>query len=260
VKVVAWWICRLLEVMIKVLRAICLCCCRINNRAVVTVLTSAHSIDIDHMEWERSGDITTTDDIDESMSNTIDSIGNEDNDKISLGGVICAHPNSLYLKTNHVQLGDKTCHIKDYLGGSRWIALIVCSRPLSLCNNLSLTSAVQMQVYSLPPIPCPPHMTLTPHDYQLKAAAQIHFSCEGVHRGMLLGDQMGSGKTLIAILVMWLCREDPGMSLVVAPASLCQQWVDQIDRTFQEVRGSAQAIHLPSHVLMGGDIYSKFDS
>lgn len=52
---------------------------------------------------------------------------------------------------------------------------------------------------------------------------------------MLNGDGMGVGKTLQGILVMWLVKDDPGMSIVVAPANLCPQWVAEIEGAFEEV-------------------------
>jgi SNF2 family DNA or RNA helicase len=46
---------------------------------------------------------------------------------------------------------------------------------------------------------------------------------------------MGMGKTLTSTLAMWLRKDEPGMSLVVAPASVCAQWVDDIHKYFDEV-------------------------
>jgi hypothetical protein len=41
------------------------------------------------------------------------------------------------------------------------------------------------------------HMTLVPHDYQLKGAAQIVWACTtSPARGLLVGDLMGLRKTL----------------------------------------------------------------
>lgn len=79
-------------------------------------------------------------------------------------------------------------------------------------------------------------MTIRPHDYQLKGAAQLHSLCEGDARGGILADSMGLGKTLTAILAMNLVRDVPGMCVVVAPKTLCPQWVTSIERTFTGVR------------------------
>jgi SNF2 family DNA or RNA helicase len=82
----------------------------------------------------------------------------------------------------------------------------------------------------------PEHMSIVPHTYQLKGAAQIDWACRGPFQGIMIGDAMGLGKTLQAILAMWLCRDEPGMSLVVAPASLCSQWIRSIETSWEEVR------------------------
>lgn len=79
-------------------------------------------------------------------------------------------------------------------------------------------------------------MTIVPHSYQLKGAAQAHFSCRGINKGFMLGDAMGVGKTLAAILALYLARDEPGASLVVCPKSLCIQWMETIHAVFAEVR------------------------
>lgn len=78
-------------------------------------------------------------------------------------------------------------------------------------------------------------MPVAPHDYQLKGAAQIEYMCKGPFRGCLVGDPMGLGKTLQAILSMMPIRDDPGLILVVCPASLCKQWVQSIHGAFSDV-------------------------
>lgn len=78
-----------------------------------------------------------------------------------------------------------------------------------------------------------------PHAYQLKAAAQADWLCEGPFQGILIGDGMGLGKTLAATIAMHLCRDEPGMSLVLCPASLCSQWIDTIHKSWSEVRMGA---------------------
>lgn len=47
---------------------------------------------------------------------------------------------------------------------------------------------------------------------------------------------MGLGKTLTTILHLWNIRHQPGESLVLCPASLCDQWVKAIEEAFDEVR------------------------
>ena len=82
---------------------------------------------------------------------------------------------------------------------------------------------------------CPEHMCITPHAHQLKGAAQLDFLCKSPSRGGLLGDPMGLGKTLTTILHLWTLRNEPGMSLLLCPASLCGQWVQAIETFFEKV-------------------------
>lgn len=81
----------------------------------------------------------------------------------------------------------------------------------------------------------PPYMKMTPRDFQLKVAAQGLYCLLGPLKLFLLGDQMGVGKTLAAILMMWALKDEPGMSLVIAPKNICAQWVDTIHNAFEEV-------------------------
>lgn len=93
-------------------------------------------------------------------------------------------------------------------------------------------------LHAVEPMPTPANMCMIPHDYQSKAAAQALWSMNTDLAGFLLGSEMGTGKTLVAILVMWELRNEPGMSIVVAPAGLCQQWVDTIERAWETVSAS----------------------
>ncbi len=88
----------------------------------------------------------------------------------------------------------------------------------------------------------PPHMTNPPHAYQLKGASQADFCCEGPFALFACGDGMGVGKTLLAILAMWLRKDEPGFSLVVTPKTLCRQWVEQIEQAWEEVSGPIPVI------------------
>lgn len=69
-----------------------------------------------------------------------------------------------------------------------------------------------------------------PRDYQL-AAAQL---AALVRRGLLLGDELGTGKTMSAMLVL----ADPNMlpALVCVPTHLPRQWVDELAMTFPTLR------------------------
>ncbi len=91
------------------------------------------------------------------------------------------------------------------------------------------------QLYDTPAIDTPPGMVVQPHEHQLLAAAQGHFLCKSSIRGIILGDTTGLGKTLSAILMMWLAKDDAGFSVVVAPKTLCHQWVKQIKGSFKPV-------------------------
>ena len=74
-----------------------------------------------------------------------------------------------------------------------------------------------------------------PRNFQLKGAAQGLYCLEGPHKLFLLGDEMGVGKTLSAILMMWKMKEQPGMSIVLCPKNICQTWVNTIHRAWEEV-------------------------
>ena len=79
-------------------------------------------------------------------------------------------------------------------------------------------------------------MNLVLHQHQLKGAAQMDYLCRSTFRGGILADGMGVGKTLTAVMVMYKVKDDPGFSMVVAPKSLCLQWVAAIEDAWQEVR------------------------
>ena len=81
----------------------------------------------------------------------------------------------------------------------------------------------------------PENMDLILHDHQLKGAAQMHYLCNSQFRGGILADGMGVGKTHTAICAMFLVKDDPGFSMVVAPKTLCLQWVAAIEGAWQEV-------------------------
>lgn len=81
----------------------------------------------------------------------------------------------------------------------------------------------------------PENMPTIPHDYQLKGAAQIDWPCKGPFKGCLVGDPIGLGKTLQAILSMIPIKDDPGLILVICLDSLCRQWVQSVNRAFSDV-------------------------
>jgi len=81
----------------------------------------------------------------------------------------------------------------------------------------------------------PPHMHDDPHEWQLKGAQQAHYACESQFRAFLCGDGMGLGKTLLGVLAMWLVKDLPGLSLVLAPKAVCSQWEETINNAFETV-------------------------
>jgi hypothetical protein len=87
----------------------------------------------------------------------------------------------------------------------------------------------------------PPHMRVTPRDFQLKAAAQGLWCLAGPMKLFLLGDEMGVGKTLTSILIMWAMKDKPGMSL---------WWLQRVYAPFGSTRSivhSKRYVHIVSN-------------
>ncbi|KAF7947577.1 hypothetical protein EAE96_008661 [Botrytis aclada] len=78
-------------------------------------------------------------------------------------------------------------------------------------------------LYNVEPIKQPVDMTVVLHDYQKKIVAQAFPSLNSPFRGFLNGSANGLGKTLEAIVIMYLFKDEPGISYVVCPAALCPQ-------------------------------------
>ena len=118
------------------------------------------------------------------------------------------HPESGELMHFHTLLGENwNAHIVS----QHCLSLLLCLSVSLFLNCAHLTGGALLS----PPIDTPPNMTITPHPYQLTAAAQADFLCRGNFHGMLLGDGMRLGKTLTAILAMWLVKDEPGFSMVL---------------------------------------------
>lgn len=94
-----------------------------------------------------------------------------------------------------VEVNGKWYPWKHYFG-PEWKAKIV-SHSIYAFRSTLLTSWIQRDLYAVSPMEVPEGMVAKPHDWQLKAAAQAHFCCEGVFRGFLCGDPPGLGKTFI---------------------------------------------------------------
>ncbi|KAH7350385.1 P-loop containing nucleoside triphosphate hydrolase protein [Pyrenochaeta sp. MPI-SDFR-AT-0127] len=132
--------------------------------------------------------------------------------------------------------GGRLLHVLQYYGKD-WEAMIVA-------------------LHSVEAMPLPPNMPTKPYDYQLKAAAQIDFLRRGPFRAALVGDPMGLGKTLQAILSMMYVKDEPGLCLVLCPAVLCKQWVQAIHGAFEEGTGLS-VLHLnnpnfSAHQILAG--------
>ncbi|TGO47700.1 hypothetical protein BCON_0266g00050 [Botryotinia convoluta] len=99
------------------------------------------------------------------------------------------------------------------------------------------------ELYHIAPIQHPQHMNYQLWDYQLKMIAQSLFVLNGPFRGFLNGSEMGLGKTMEAIVTMWMYREEAGVCVVVCPAAVCRQWVKTVNTAWKEGHGM-KAYHL----------------
>lgn len=78
--------------------------------------------------------------------------------------------------------------------------------------------------------------SVRPYPHQARAAACIQQSGQTKFEGLILADPPGAGKTLAVLMAIAMTpREGYGPSVIVAPASCCQQWMDEIDKFFDEV-------------------------
>ncbi len=69
-------------------------------------------------------------------------------------------------------------------------------------------------------------MAIHPRDFQLKIAAQALHCLDSPMKLPLSGSEMGVGKTLSSVLVMWAKKDEPGVSMVVASKSVCKTWLN----------------------------------
>jgi len=119
--------------------------------------------------------------------------------------------------------------------GEQWVALIVSRRQSTAIAPALADHTTQYKLHNVEAMLTPDHMSYQPHIYQLKGAAQADMLCKSAFKAMVCGDGIGVGKTLLAILALSLVQNDPGFSLVVAPKSVCAQWVSQIEGASEEV-------------------------
>ncbi|TVY34575.1 DNA repair protein [Lachnellula occidentalis] len=126
---------------------------------------------------------------------------------------------------SHVVKGDHVFPIYEYLG-PRWLKSI------------------------------PPGIVVTPHDYQLKAAAQAIF-CLKEYGLFILGDATGLGKTLSATLALYELKHKPGLSLVLCPASLCHHWLRSINGIWESGSRGLKAFMLNDQKVSASDLLAQ---
>ena len=81
----------------------------------------------------------------------------------------------------------------------------------------------------------PSGLSFCPHPWQTKGAAQADLLCRSRFRGIVIGDKPGLGKTYLAVLALYLCKDEPGISIVVCPSSTSFQWMKAIETAFSDV-------------------------
>lgn len=62
---------------------------------------------------------------------------------------------------------------------------------------------------------------------------------------------MGSGKTIQGGLVLYQVRDEPGISLVVAPKGVCEDWFQTVTKMFDEVGSSSLSLSLTAAANRG---------
>lgn len=79
-------------------------------------------------------------------------------------------------------------------------------------------------------------MTTQLHAHQIKGSSQIHHCCHSIFRGIIVGDEMGIGKTLQAVMALHHAASEPGcFSPVVCPKSCQIQWINEFKINFEPV-------------------------
>ncbi|KAI9764339.1 MAG: hypothetical protein M1835_007597 [Candelina submexicana] len=86
------------------------------------------------------------------------------------------------------------------------------------------------RLYHVQPLPTPPQVLSVPHEHQLVAAAKLQFLAKSQYRGGILGDPMGLGKTLAAILLIVATPRTSaqGPAVIVTRKSLVPNWVNEL--------------------------------
>lgn len=83
----------------------------------------------------------------------------------------------------------------------------------------------------------PDTLAVTPHPWQARGASQMNYLCNSDFRGGICADEMGMGKTLLAIMTAEKARRQDGGSfvLIVCPASCREQWAEEIKAAYKQV-------------------------
>jgi SNF2 family DNA or RNA helicase len=83
----------------------------------------------------------------------------------------------------------------------------------------------------------PDTLAITAHAWQARGASQMDYLCNSDFRGGICVDEMGMGKTLLAIITAEKARKQLGGSfvLIVCPASCREQWAEEIKAAYKHV-------------------------
>jgi hypothetical protein len=72
----------------------------------------------------------------------------------------------------------------------------------------------------------------TTHSHQLRAAAEAIRVGKTGFKGLILYDPPRSGKMLSALMAIAATPNIGGPSIIVAPSSCCQQWMNEVEKCF----------------------------
>lgn len=140
-------------------------------------------------------------------------------------------------KDNHILVDGVEYHYPEYFGKD-WL------------NKID-------KLYSVAPMEPPAGMVqdLMPHDYQRRGAGQLDYLTKSNFKAAILGDEMGLGKTVQALMVLHQNSSMGRVAVVVAPLSVCQQWVET-DKKFWEPEHRLKMIHLSGKSISATEIIS----
>ncbi|XEU99122.1 hypothetical protein FSHL1_004409 [Fusarium sambucinum] len=97
-----------------------------------------------------------------------------------------------------------------------------------------------------------PNIHLQAH--QIHAVSKAGWAIDSRFKGMILADPPGLGKTLSALAMISRFNSiGDGPSVIIAPLSCCQQWMEEINKFFQD--GTMPAICLANHKTTVNRLY-----